>query len=82
MIIHYTLINNIHSCFSFIYSDETCVLCHYCFTHSNHEGHDIAFYHAQAGGCCDCGDEDAWNKDGFCDLHGNRFIVICALVNV
>lgn len=57
------------------FSDETCVLCHYCFTHSNHEGHDVAFYHAQAGGCCDCGDEDAWNKDGFCDLHGKRNIV-------
>ena len=36
-------------------SDETCVLCHECFTNSNHEGHDVAFYHAQAGGCCDCG---------------------------
>jgi hypothetical protein len=36
-------------------SDETCVLCHDCYTHSNHEGHDVAFYHAQAGGCCDCG---------------------------
>lgn len=38
-------------------SDETCVLCHECFTNSNHEGHDVAFYHAQAGGCCDCGGE-------------------------
>lgn len=28
-------------------SDETCVLCHQCFTRSNHEGHDVAFYHAQ-----------------------------------
>ena len=37
-------------------SDETCVLCHECFSNSNHEGHDVAFYHAQAGGCCDCGD--------------------------
>ena len=39
-------------------ADETCVLCHNCFSHSNHDGHDVAFYHAQAGGCCDCGDPD------------------------
>ncbi len=51
-------------------SDETCVLCHQCFTNSNHEGHDVAFYHAQAGGCCDCGDPDAWDPAGFCPLHG------------
>lgn len=53
-------------------SDETCVLCHECFTRSNHEGHDVAFYHAQAGGCCDCGDPDAWDPCGFCDLHGHN----------
>ena len=39
-------------------ADETCVLCHACFSQSDHEGHDVAFYHAQAGGCCDCGDPD------------------------
>jgi len=39
-------------------ADETCVLCHACYSKSNHEGHDVAFYHAQAGGCCDCGDPD------------------------
>ena len=32
-------------------ADETCVLCHSCFKDSKHEGHDVAFYHAQAGGC-------------------------------
>ena len=42
-------------------ADETCVLCHECFSNSDHEGHDVAFYHAQAGGCCDCGDPDAWD---------------------
>lgn len=39
-------------------ADETCVLCHACFSQSQHEGHDVAFYHAQAGGCCDCGDPE------------------------
>lgn len=51
-------------------ADETCVLCHKCFENSHHEGHDVAFYHAQAGGCCDCGDPDAWDPKGFCPLHG------------
>lgn len=51
-------------------ADETCVLCHKCFKQSNHEGHDVAFYHAQAGGCCDCGDPDAWDPAGFCPHHG------------
>jgi len=51
-------------------SDETCVLCHACYKASNHEGHDVAFYHAQAGGCCDCGDPDAWDPEGFCPHHG------------
>ena len=51
-------------------SDETCVLCHECFSNSNHDGHDVAFYHAQTGGCCDCGDADAWNPNGFCNKHG------------
>ena len=30
-------------------ADETCVLCHACFNASDHENHDVAFYHAQAG---------------------------------
>lgn len=30
----------------------------------------MAFYHAQAGGCCDCGDADAWDPKGFCSKHG------------
>ncbi|GKZ00839.1 hypothetical protein MPSEU_001035600 [Mayamaea pseudoterrestris] len=51
-------------------ADETCVLCHDCFKQSHHEGHDVAFYHAQAGGCCDCGDADAWDPAGFCPHHG------------
>ena len=51
-------------------ADETCVLCHQCYKLSDHVGHDVAFYHAQAGGCCDCGDPDAWDPRGFCPHHG------------
>ena len=39
-------------------NDETCALCHECFSNSDHKGHDVAFFHAQEGGCCDCGDPD------------------------
>jgi len=53
-------------------TDETCVLCNECFRESKHDGHEVYFYHAQAGGCCDCGDSDAWNKDGFCPHHGRQ----------
>lgn len=28
------------------------------------------FYHAMAGGCCDCGDRGAWREEGFCGRHG------------
>jgi Putative zinc finger in N-recognin (UBR box) len=47
-------------------ADETCVLCHACYSQSDHVGHDVAFYHAQAGGCCDCGDPDG---TCFCDCN-------------
>lgn len=50
--------------------DETCVLCNDCFRLSQHQGHEVYFYQTQAGGCCDCGDEDAWDKAGFCPRHG------------
>jgi hypothetical protein len=53
-------------------SDETCVLCNACFTDSDHTGHDVMFYHALAGGCCDCGDPDAWDPRGFCSRHGEN----------
>lgn len=50
--------------------DETCVLCNDCFPFSSHEGHEVFFYHSQAGGCCDCGDPGAWDPSGFCHRHG------------
>lgn len=50
--------------------DDTCVQCNDCFMHSDHKGHDVFFYHSQAGGCCDCGDEAAWASQGFCTKHG------------
>jgi len=25
------------------------------------------------GGCCDCGDVEAWNEQGFCEKHSGKF---------
>lgn len=66
------------TCIAFAHSllllpqDETCVLCNECYQQSAHPGHDVYFYHSAAGGCCDCGDADAWCPDGFCTRHGKR----------
>ena len=30
----------------------------------------LSHTYQQAGGCCDCGDEDAWDANGFCHRHG------------
>ena len=49
--------------------DETCVLCNDCYMKSNHDGHEVFFYYTQSGGCCDCGDQEAWEQKGFCTEH-------------
>ncbi|KAF9972936.1 hypothetical protein BGZ73_003880 [Actinomortierella ambigua] len=50
--------------------DETCVLCLRCFHGTNHEGHDTSFsVNAGGGGCCDCGDPEAWRVDLDCVYH-------------
>jgi Putative zinc finger in N-recognin (UBR box) len=56
-------------------ADETCVLCHACFSQSNHDGHDVAFYHAQAGGCCDCGDPDGMYIDSLSIFYFDASVV-------
>ena len=51
--------------------DETCVICQACFQGGDHTGHDVSFYISRQpnGGCCDCGDESAWARSGFCKRH-------------
>lgn len=49
--------------------DPTCAICVPCFRHGNHEGHDYAMIRT-GGGCCDCGDVQAWKSNGFCSRHG------------
>jgi len=50
-------------------TDGTCVICDECFRNSNHDGHDVTFHRTSPGGCCDCGDIEAWKIDGCCAKH-------------
>ncbi|KAG0230794.1 hypothetical protein B0O80DRAFT_469463 [Mortierella sp. GBAus27b] len=53
--------------------DETCVFCLRCFHGTNHEGHDTSFsVNAGGGGCCDCGDPEAWKVELDCIYHSAK----------
>lgn len=50
--------------------DDSCVLCSRCFHSSDHSDHNVSFFVAQqAGGCCDCGDIEAWREPVSCPFH-------------
>ncbi|KAJ8904401.1 hypothetical protein NDN08_000919 [Rhodosorus marinus] len=48
--------------------DPTCAVCIPCFRDGDHENHDYAMIKTN-GGCCDCGDIQAWARSGFCSQH-------------
>jgi E3 ubiquitin-protein ligase UBR1 len=50
--------------------DGTCVLCARCFEASDHSGHSytLSLNHT-GGGCCDCGDPEAWKEPPPCAIH-------------
>ena len=48
--------------------DSTCIICQDCFHKSDHTGHRV-WLKTNVGGCCDCGDPDAWEEKGFCSDH-------------
>lgn len=48
--------------------DPSCAICHDCFINSDHTGHDYWMF-SSGGGCCDCGDVEAWRREGFCKKH-------------
>ncbi|XP_076276967.1 ubr1 ubiquitin ligase [Lasioglossum baleicum] len=54
--------------------DMTCVLCVDCFKQSAHRNHKYKMGTSSGGGCCDCGDTEAWKKEPFCNIHlaGNQ----------
>lgn len=49
--------------------DSTCVLCVDCFKQSTHRNHKYKMGTSNGGGCCDCGDTEAWKKEPFCKTH-------------
>ncbi|KAJ2682520.1 E3 ubiquitin-protein ligase ubr1, partial [Coemansia spiralis] len=52
--------------------DDTCVLCTRCFQATDHEGHDTSFsMNSGTGGCCDCGDPEAWKIPLRCRHHSS-----------
>lgn len=45
-------------------------MCARCFHATKHENHNVTFYIAQqSGGCCDCGDREAWRQPTGCRFH-------------
>jgi hypothetical protein len=48
--------------------DESCAICEECFKNSDHTGHDW-YANKTGGGCCDCGDPEAWRPQGNCKYH-------------
>ena len=50
-------------------TDATCVVCDDCFRQSDHTGHEVYFHRTTPGGCCDCGDIEAWAVSGCCPRH-------------
>lgn len=54
--------------------DDSCVLCSRCFHATEHVGHSVSFFIAQqSGGCCDCGDGEAWRIQINCPFHPPEF---------
>lgn len=50
--------------------DESCLVCNRCLHASSHKDHNISFFIAQqSGGCCDCGDAEAWRQNIQCPFH-------------
>ncbi|KAH6581587.1 hypothetical protein BASA61_009006 [Batrachochytrium salamandrivorans] len=50
--------------------DDTCVFCVRCYDATTHEGHDTTMSIAVgSGGCCDCGDPEAWRIPIVCKYH-------------
>ena len=59
-------------CFDCGRENESHIFCETCFKHGFHEGHRFIYIRSGegvGGGCCDCGDIDAIDEQGFCSLH-------------
>lgn len=49
--------------------DGTCVVCIDCFHKSAHKDHNYRMANSDGGGCCDCGDVEAWKQNYACTDH-------------
>lgn len=50
-------------------------MCSKCFHSTNHEDHDVKIWISRgAGGCCDCGDPEAWKVPLDCSIHSLKFV--------
>nr|XP_024380592.1 E3 ubiquitin-protein ligase PRT6-like isoform X4 [Physcomitrium patens]PNR51519.1 hypothetical protein PHYPA_010706 [Physcomitrium patens] len=49
--------------------NDSSAICVSCFLKGDHKDHDYVMYHSESGGCCDCGDPEAWLPEGFCSAH-------------
>ncbi|XP_078484358.1 E3 ubiquitin-protein ligase UBR2-like [Ciona intestinalis] len=49
--------------------DPTCVFCRECFVRSEHKNHKYKLHSSSGGGCCDCGDPEAWKQHPACSRH-------------
>ena len=56
--------------------DEDAIMCLDCFEKSKefHKNHTILYETDIEGGCCDCGNSEAWDKNTFCPLHKGNFV--------
>ncbi|CAK9232731.1 unnamed protein product [Sphagnum troendelagicum] len=59
--------------------NDSSAICVDCFQAGDHRNHDYVMYHSESGGCCDCGDKDAWKISGFCNIHGSLQVQMCTL---
>ena len=55
---------------------EGSIICMECYEKSKdfHKGHNIYIENDVEGGCCDCGNPEVWNQNGFCPSHKGFFI--------
>jgi hypothetical protein len=56
-------------CFDCMESNSSCI-CEECFVAGDHKGHNYIQY-TTTNGCCDCGNDEAWNEKGFCTVHAS-----------
>ncbi|CAM6059330.1 unnamed protein product [Sphagnum tenellum] len=61
--------------------NDSSAICVDCFQAGDHRNHDYVMYHSESGGCCDCGDKDAWKISGFCNIHGSLQVQMCTLAD-